>query len=357
VGVSFVVGVARLLFVDPKIPVSVKAINIFMKLYVWWSGSYEGGKFNRQRADFGKFPTFEGEVKDNVLIKDITVPSHLDNEPIPVTLISPFPHDQNKDSIKLPILFFFHGGGFVYGTGKRSIDILTKIAKEIGSLVLSVDYRRSPEHPFPLPVEDCFSVLRWISTAQGQQKLRETSLYPVFDLHRVVLSGESAGANLAAVVSIMARDRSKELPGVKIVQQALIYPCIQPHFTEQTYTTDSSRIYANGYLLNLPTMVWLWKQYIPPSKREEYKTNPSINPFIADREGLPPALILTAQLDPLRDEGVQYHQFLLEGNVPSKHREWDGAVHGFFSLYWLPESKEAHAWVIENLRNTLNSSS
>jgi len=271
----------------------------------------------------------------------------LDNFPITVQIFSPFPYDEDRDTRKLPIFLYFHGGGFVLGAGTPYAGFFRKLSKEAEVVVVSVEYRLAPENPFPIPLEDCYSVLRWI--AHDGKALLESSTFGA-DTSRVIVSGDSAGANLAATLSHLARDRNKtetELPGVKIVQQILIYPCIIPVFRKSDPLTESMRKHHDGYVLDQDTMIWFWNQYVPS---REINNSAYINPLLGERSGLPPAHILVAELDVLSDDGKMYHEYLVAGGVPSTLSQYK-SIHGFFAMDWLSETKDAWSLFIQNIRN------
>jgi len=277
------------------------------------------------------------------------VPSHLDNFPIPVRIFSPFPNDEDGDNTrKYPILLFFHGGGFVIGSGITYASIFRKLSKEAGVVAITVDYRLAPEYPFPTPLEDCYSVLRWIS-GEGRTML-ESSMFDA-DASRVIVLGDSAGANLAATVSHLARDRKEtenELQGLEIIQQILLYPCVIPIFQKSDPLTESMRKHKDGYVIDQDIMIWFWNQYIPS---RQVNDSAYINPLLGERRGLPPAIILTAELDVLSDEGKMYHEYLLAGGVPSKLQHYDSTVHGFWAIEFLPEAQDVFCSIVQHLRS------
>jgi acetyl esterase len=212
----------------------------------------------------------------------------------------------------LPVLVYFHGGGWVIGTFETHDGVCRHLAKQSQAIVVSVDYRLAPEHKFPAAAEDCYAATRWVA---------DNAAALGADAKRLAVGGDSAGGNLAAVVSLMARDRGKP----KIAFQMLIYPV-----TNHAYDTPSYRDNADGYLLTRDAMVWFWNHYL---SGESDGANPYASPLrAASFTGLPPAMVVTAELDPLRDEGEAYAEKLRQAGVPVKLKRYDGLIHGFFSM-------------------------
>lgn len=211
----------------------------------------------------------------------------------------------------LGLLVYFHGGGWVLGSVETHDDVCRKLANAMGHAVLSVDYRLAPEHPFPVPVDDCIHALRW---AHGHAD--ELGIDP----NRIAVGGDSAGGNLAAVVANMNI--------VPLKFQMLIYPV-----TDASRRSTSYRDNAEGYRLTAAGMKWFCDHYLSGSSGSE--VDPRVSPLHADNETLstaPPALVITAEYDPLRDEGEQYAQRLLEAGVPCSLTRYYGQIHGFFSM-------------------------
>jgi acetyl esterase len=211
-------------------------------------------------------------------------------------------------------LVYYHGGGWVLGNIAMTDLPCRLLAKASGCVVVSVDYRLAPEHKFPAPAEDCFAAVKWLSDNAASVNC---------DPSRIAVGGTSAGGNLAAVVALMARDRG----GPPIAFQLLIYPA-----TRRELDTNSHRQFAsdNYYILSRADMEWFWNHYL---------ANPAdaANPYACpDRavtlKGLPPALVITAEFDPLRDEGEAYAARLREEGVPSVLRRYNGVTHGFFGM-------------------------
>jgi len=212
----------------------------------------------------------------------------------------------------LPILVIFHGGGWVIGNCESHDAPCRELAKGVGCIVLSVDYRLAPEHKFPTAAEDCYAATKWAP-------LNAASLGG--DPTRIAVGGDSAGGNLAAVVAQMATDRGA--PTLKY--QLLIYPV-----TNYSYDTASYRNNAEGYLLTRDSMEWFWNHYLSNPNDGE---NPYASPLRGQRlSNLPPAWVLTAEYDPLRDEGEAYAKRMKEAGVAVDYTDYKGMIHGFFSL-------------------------
>ena len=232
----------------------------------------------------------------------------------------------------LPVLVYFHSGGWVFGSVEGHDPICRALANRACCLVVSVDYRLAPEHPFPAAPEDCYAATRWVAEHADEIKADST---------RVAVGGDSSGGNLAAAVALMARDRG----GPRLCQQVLIYgetDYYEPGTT--TYTT-----YAEGYGLTRASMAWFWDQYLT---RPVDRQHPYAAPLrAADLNGLAPALIITAEYDPIRDEAEHYALRLQQAGVPTRLSRYDGMIHGFFRMFAVLErSHEALAEIAATLR-------
>jgi acetyl esterase len=212
----------------------------------------------------------------------------------------------------LPLLVYYHGGGWVLGNLDQVDATCRELANAAGCVVVSVDYRLAPEHTYPAAAEDSYAAFRWV--ADNASALGG-------DSRRIAMGGDSAGGNLAAVVCLMAKERGGPSPSF----QALVYPV-----TDHSFETASYRDNAEGYLLTTTAMRWFWDQYLnePGEGRQPYAS-----PLRAeDLSGLPPALIITAEFDPLRDEGEAYGERLRQAGVPVVVSRYDGMIHGFFGM-------------------------
>lgn len=234
----------------------------------------------------------------------------LDHE-IPVRIF--FPEEQNS---KKKVLIFFHGGGWVIGNIDSYTTICSHMAKQTGHLVVSVDYRLAPEYPFPAAPEDCYTVAREI--------FLDSTLFDVKQ-EDITLIGDSAGGNLAAVVSLMARDRGEFLPS----RQILLYPSTANDHSE---TSPFPSVHENGtdYLLTTKRINDFIELY---SSKKEDLDNPYLAPLLAkDLSNQPKTLIITAEYDPLRDEGEAYGKKLAEFRNSVEVYRMKDALHGFISL-------------------------
>ena len=245
-----------------------------------------------------------GEPESIARIENRTVPGPAGQ--IPVRIYTPV------GTAPFPVLVYFHGGGWVIGNLDTHDGICRSLANRVGCLVVSVDYRLAPEHTFPAAPEDCYAATRWLAEHAGSLG---------GDKGRIAVGGDSAGGNLAAVVALMARDRG----GPKLAFQLLVYPA-----TDTDFETRSYRENAEGYFLTRADMVWFWNHYAP---RDEDRRNPYAAPLrAASLRGLPPALVITAEFDPLCDDGNAYAARLREDGVPVRLSQQDGLIHGFFQM-------------------------
>ena len=211
----------------------------------------------------------------------------------------------------LPALVYFHGGGWVIGDLETHDALCRTLANESGCKVIAVDYRLAPEHAFPAAAEDALAAVAWVEA-------NATSIG--VDATRIAVAGDSAGGNLAAVVSQLARDAR----GPRISFQMLIYPV-----TDTNVDTGSYRDFGSGYFLERDSMIWFFNHYLGEGNRED----PRVAPLkAASLAGLPPAYVVTAGFDVLRDEGRAYAEALREAGVAVEYLNYEGMIHGFFNL-------------------------
>ena len=212
----------------------------------------------------------------------------------------------------LPTLIYYHGGGFVIGTLETHDSSCRLLANVSLCQVIAIDYRLAPEHPFPAPVDDAAAAFRHIAANAAQ-----------FDTEadRIAVGGDSAGGNLAAVVCQTQRDAGGPMPSF----QLLIYPA-----TDNRNESESRRTLGDDYFLTTSLMKWFFDHYAPDGVD---RTDPRVSPLFArDFAGLPPALVITAGFDPLRDEGKEYADRLMRAGVKVSHTNYPGSIHGFFSM-------------------------
>ena len=233
-----------------------------------------------------------------------------DGAEIPIRIYQP-----KKDGSH-PIILYYHGGAFLegYGNIQTHDNIVRALAAKTNSVVISVGYRLAPIYPFPTATEDSYQALVW---AEKNAELFQG------DPSKLAVVGDSAGGNLATVVTMMSRDRN----GPKITAQALLYPLT----TFQDVPFASRQIYDSGYYFISRSVMEKAREYYTPD--ENMWSNPYTSPLDANLDNLPPALVITAEFDPLRDEGEAYAKRLAQHNIPVTASRYNGVMHGFVSLY------------------------
>lgn len=247
---------------------------------------------------------------------------------LPIRIYTP------KGTGPFPILMYFHGGGWVICNIETHDAICRALCAGASCVVISVDYRLAPEHKFPAAPEDCLAATRWAganaSSIDG-------------DPTRIVVSGDSAGGNLAAVTALRIRDEG----GPALRGQALIYPATT-HYSRPTRSHVEN---ADGYFLTRSAMVWFMDHYLRDAADAE---NEHASPLLArDLSGLPSAFVLTAEFDPLRDEGLQYAERLRAAGVPVQYSNYDGMIHGFYGSPLYSQGAQAIAETCSWLRSAL----
>lgn len=226
--------------------------------------------------------------------------------PIPIRIYTP------AGDGPFPMLVYFHGGGWVLGSIETHDPICRELTRAVGCVVVSVDYRLAPEHPFPVPLEDCYAAVCWVARCSADIN---------GDAQRIAVAGDSAGGNLAAAVALTARDRGTP----PLAYQLLIYPVM-----DRAFDTGSYRAYGDDYFLTKDMMVWFWQHYL---RDEAYGLYPQAAPLRAQHLcGLPSTLLLTAEFDPLRDEGEAYAERLQAAGSQVEYRCYAGMIHGFWGL-------------------------
>jgi acetyl esterase len=267
-----------------------------------------------------------GPVEDVPAVADHRVP--VQGGEITVRVYSPAGHGPH------PVLVFYHGGGWVIGDLYTHDGLCRSIVNAAGCAVAAVDYRLAPEFKYPVAVDDGYAGLKWVVASAPRLGL---------DPARVAVGGDSAGGNLAAAMTLLARERH----GPRILLQVLIYPV-----TNHDFGTASYRENATGYMLTTEDMRWFWRHYLA---REEQGREPSASPLrAASLADLPPALVMTAGCDPLRDEGEAYAARLRDAGVPVTLAQYPGMFHGFIRMTRiLDQAKAGLDEIAGALRKTL----
>lgn len=222
----------------------------------------------------------------------------------------------------LPAIVFFHGGGWVVGTIDQYEHLARVLAVETGCAVLSVGYRLAPECPYPAGLEDCYAAVEWLAASAAELGV---------DASRLAVAGDSAGGNLAAAVALLARDRA----GPKLRHQLLFYPVTDRCCDTVSYKEN------DRYFLTPDMMRWFWKQYV--GDRAAAATPFAAPADFSDLAGLPPATVITAEFDPLRDEGEAYAHALANAGVPANLVRAPGMIHGFIVMWGMVDA--ARLWL------------
>ena len=263
---------------------------------------------NRARELVKMMQATRGEPEAVAGIEDRLIPGPASE--IPIRIYIP------RGSGPFLILVFFHTGGWQVGDLEAQDPLCRRLTNLIGCLVVSVDYRLAPEHPFPAAPEDCYAATQWIAENAHQYH---------GDAARLAVGGDSSGGNLAAVVALMARERG----GPELVFQLMMFPS-----TDFRLNTPSMEMFGEGYNVTREQMIWIRNNYVPNAADW---THPLASPLLTpDLSGLPPALIITAEYDPLRDDGEMYGQRLQEAGVPVKVSRYKGMIHDFPDLFEEP---------------------
>jgi acetyl esterase len=235
-------------------------------------------------------------------VRDIVIPSQAGG--MPARLYSP-------SSSAPGLVVYYHGGGWVFGSLDGWDALVRALAVASGCDVLSVDYRLAPEHVFPAAADDAYDALVWAASTSGPAQGRP-----------IVVAGDSAGGNLAAVAALRARD----FGGPPVVLQVLVYPVVDCDLDRRSYREYD----GDEFILNRRDMTWFWDHYAPDAAT---RVNPYASPLRASSlSGLPPAYLVTAEHDPLRDEGFAYADRLRAARVPVEHRHYGSQIHAFFTF-------------------------
>jgi acetyl esterase len=246
-----------------------------------------------------------GEGQPVAYVEDRSIPGLPGAADIPVRVYRP------SDESSLPVFVWLHGGGWTLGSVDMHDPITRAIANAAGCIVVSVDYRLSPEHPFPAPLDDAWAALNWVAAHASDIG---------GDAARIAIGGDSAGGNLAAVCALLARDAGAP----RLALQLLVYPATDAACDTQSYTDN-----GKGYLLEAVQMEWFYDCYTRGgADRADWR----VSPLRATVAGVAPAFVLTAEYDPLRDEGDAYARALAEAGVPVTHTSYPGMIHAFYGL-------------------------
>jgi acetyl esterase len=272
----------------------------------------------------GAGSNFEGDPEPVADVRDLSLPGP-DGE-VPVRVYRP-------DGESLPLVVFFHGGVFILGGLEMHDPVLRRMANAIPAVIVSVDYRLAPAHTFPAALEDGFAALTWAVAHASELG---------GDADRLVVMGDSAGGALAALQAVRARDEG----GPAVHLQVLLYPMIDP-----ALDTPSASEFAEGYMTTRSLLEVGWKAYLNGQDDQPYATPAGVT----DLAGLPPAIVITAGYDPLRDEGLEYIRRLERVGVEVVARHYPGQIHGFaFMPAVIPEANDALAELAALMRACLS---
>ena len=284
-------------FVRPDVALFLQFLNAVPGPKFWEVSADEARAITAAMRDVADAPV--GEL---AVIRDIEIPG-------PAGIIPARLYDSRSNRGAGPVMVFYHGGGFVIGSLYTYEPYCAEVARLLDLPVISIDYRLSPEYPFPAPAEDCEAATRWIATSPAELGLEVTGL---------ITSGDSACGNLTIVTTMALRDNPAAVP---VLVQFPIYPVVtlDPNW-------PSMREFANGYLLTDEAMAFFSEGHaaLPGDYRSE--------PLNFPQEGMPPSLVTTASLDPLRDQGQAYVEKLKQAGVRVEHISADGNIHGHINI-------------------------
>jgi len=247
-----------------------------------------------------------------------------DHNKIPLRLYIP-----NKSDHPLPVMLYFHRGGWVFGNIEGADPLCRKMANRFGCIVVSVEYRLAPENPFPKPLEDCFAALEWVS-----QHCASFGGNP----EKIIISGESAGGNLAAATAFMSRDKGTPV----VAAQLLFYPVIASTIKDEAYD-----LCVDQYFMNKDAMKFFWSMYVqtPKEMNHPYASLDRMSNF----KWIPPTIVITAEYDPLMREGQEFAERLRQNGIKTASRCFPGVIHGFIDLP-IYEEEQKNLWLTEILQ-------
>jgi acetyl esterase len=257
--------------------------------------------------------------KRDVDIEDTSVPGAPSGE-VSVRIIRP-----KGATGTLPVIVYMHGAGWVFGNNATHDRLIRELADGAGAALVFPNYGLSPEVHYPHALEEGYAVLRWIADHGAEKNL---------DGSRIAIAGDSVGGNMSAALTLIAKERS----GPQLAAQALFYPV-----TDASFDTDSYDQFAEGYFLRRDGMQWFWDQYAPDENKRDEVTASPLRATTDQLAGLPPALVITAEADVLRDEGEAYGRKLREAGVDVSATRYEGVIHDFMMLNALRETNGAKA--------------
>ncbi len=258
-------------------------------------------------------------AKPDVDIEDTSVPGGPSGE-VSVRIIRP-----KGTTGTLPVIVYMHGAGWVFGNNATHDRLIRELADGAGAALVFPNYGLSPEVHYPHALEEGYAVLRWIADHGAEKNL---------DGSRIAIAGDSVGGNMSAALTLIAKERS----GPELAAQALFYPV-----TDASFDTDSYDQFAEGYFLRRDAMQWFWDQYAPDEDQRDEITASPLRATTDQLAGLPPALVITAEADVLRDEGEAYGRKLREAGVDVTATRYEGVIHDFMMLNALRETNGAKA--------------
>jgi acetyl esterase len=296
-------------------------------------GSPEPFTLEQQRAELDALARrFAGGGPRMKVEREVELPGPAG--PIPARLYRHSSEEFGRPDSDLPLLLYLHGGSFALGSLDTHNNVCRALARAAECTVLSIGYRLAPEHPYPAGVDDAYAALCW-AKSEGRSIAADPG--------RIAVAGDSAGGTLAAAICLMARDRG----GPRICHQALVYPATDATTIER----ESYSLYGEGYMLDTAQILWAREQYLPDPQD---RFLPYASPLMASSHaGLPPATMVTAEFDVLRDEGGAYAEALERAGVPVRYQCVPGVTHSFFSAQWLlPQARR----VVRLIAGDLNAS-
>ncbi len=306
-------------FVRPDVAMFLQFLNAVPGPKFWEVPAADARAMTAAMRDVADAPV--GEL---AVIRDIAIPG-------PAGTINARIYDKRESRAAGPVMVFYHGGGFVIGSLHTYEPYCAEVARLLDLPVISIDYRLSPEFPFPAPAEDCEAATRWIASSPAEIGLKVTGL---------ITSGDSAGGNLTIVTTMALRDNPAAVP---VLVQHPIYPVV-------TLDADwpSMREFATGYLLTDEAIAYFGDGHAatPGDYRAE--------PLNFDQTGMPPSLVTTASLDPLRDQGIAYVEKLKEAGVRVEHISAEGNIHGHINIrQGIPSTQQDIEGYVNGLKSML----